>query len=333
MNASRIIAAALCGLLCIASAQGALKPAVKGAKPGEWTYDFDAAKAVAAEKNIPIYLFYNDGGTTCPIEKKGVSNFAKRVYDSPAWTRYARENLMLVYVDVPDSGRPGPGVPPQFVDAHKTLSKFRKYAAGTPGCALVAPDGETRIADWVGITGCFSAEYLSDLIKAHCLMHGLKPPEKPAAKNTAPATAAASAIKPATEGAVPGEWTMDFDAAKKIAAENNTPILVFFTGSDWNRTAQGVVRSVFTKPGWEKFIKDSKLPLVWVDLPEDASLVPEKFAAQNAALRKEHLKPSVFPVCVLLESDGVKKLKTFDKALPVMGLRDFQDGIKFHLPK
>ncbi len=42
---------------------------------------------------------------------------------------------------------------------------------------------------------------------------------------------AAEAIQ--TEGAKVGHWTMDFEAAKKIAAEKNLPLLLNFTGSDW----------------------------------------------------------------------------------------------------
>ena len=35
------------------------------------------------------------------------------------------------------------------------------------------------------------------------------------------------------EGAEPGVWTMDFEAAKKLAKEKKLPILLNFTGSDW----------------------------------------------------------------------------------------------------
>ena len=47
------------------------------------------------------------------------------------------------------------------------------------------------------------------------------------------AASAASAAAPAHDGATPGEWTMDFDAAKSLAADTGRPILLNFTGSDW----------------------------------------------------------------------------------------------------
>jgi len=50
MTTSRFFAALFCGLFACATAQAALKPSAKGAKPGEWTYDFEAAKTVAATK-------------------------------------------------------------------------------------------------------------------------------------------------------------------------------------------------------------------------------------------------------------------------------------------
>ena len=34
-------------------------------------------------------------------------------------------------------------------------------------------------------------------------------------------------------GITPGKWTMDFDAAKKLANEKKLPILLNFSGSDW----------------------------------------------------------------------------------------------------
>ena len=45
------------------------------------------------------------------------------------------------------------------------------------------------------------------------------------------ALSASAADKPATEGATPGQWTMDFEAARKVAVEKKLPILINFTGS------------------------------------------------------------------------------------------------------
>ena len=62
------------------------------------------------------------------------------------------------------------------------------------------------------------------------------PPPAAAPAAEAPAEAAPAlpvpAYKAAISGAVPGEWTMDLDAAKQVAAAKKLPLLLNFTGSD-----------------------------------------------------------------------------------------------------
>jgi len=126
---------------------------------------------------------------------------------------------------------------------------------------------------------------------------------------------------------------MDFDAAQKLAAQNKTPMLVFITGSDWNRQSQATVKNIFTKPGWSTFARDNKLPLVWADIPENKSLVPENLVEKVRYLRRGYTTRGTFPAVVLLDSEGIIKLAGFDKNLPTMSLRELQDAIRPHLPK
>ena len=44
---------------------------------------------------------------------------------------------------------------------------------------------------------------------------------------------AQAADKVELEGASVGVWTMDFDAAVKLAGEKKLPLILNFTGSDW----------------------------------------------------------------------------------------------------
>ena len=118
--------------------------------------------------------------------------------------------------------------------------------------------------------------------------------------------AAVAAEKPATEGAVPGQWTMDLDAAKKVAAEKKLPLLLNFTGSDWCGWCKHMDKEVFSKPEWSAYAKDN-LMLVWVDFPQDKTLVPEKFAARNKSL-SESYGVEGYPTYVLLDDDGQSKL-------------------------
>ena len=134
------------------------------------------------------------------------------------------------------------------------------------------------------------------------------PAAAPAAETPAEAPAASSAptYKAAISGAVPGEWTMDFDAAKAVAAETGRPLLLNFTGSDWCGWCRLMEKQVFSQAAWQTYAKE-KFVLVWLDFPQDKSLVPEAFAERNHRLLKEY-EIGGFPTYVLLDSDGQTRL-------------------------
>lgn len=111
---------------------------------------------------------------------------------------------------------------------------------------------------------------------------------------------------PATEGATPGEWTMDFEAAKALAAETGRPLLMGFNGSDWCGWGRQMERQVFSQEAWQTYAKD-RLVLVWIDFPQDKSLVPEAYAERNAHLSRE-FEIGAFPTYVLLDADGHTRL-------------------------
>lgn len=64
------------------------------------------------------------------------------------------------------------------------------------------------------------------------------------------------------EGAKVGEWTMDFDAAVKLAGEKNLPLILNFTGSDWCGWCKLMDESVFSKREWQKFAAVLRIPLI-----------------------------------------------------------------------
>ncbi|WP_372845593.1 thioredoxin family protein [Pontiella sp.] len=114
------------------------------------------------------------------------------------------------------------------------------------------------------------------------------------------------AVESDIDGATPGKWTMDFDAAKKVAAEKDLPILLDFSGTDWCSWCKIMEENVFSKPEWAAYAKDN-LMMVLIDFPTDKSLVPEKYTQRNAAL-KEAFDIRGFPTFIVLESDGQTEL-------------------------
>jgi thioredoxin-related protein len=112
--------------------------------------------------------------------------------------------------------------------------------------------------------------------------------------------------KPAETGAVPGAWTMDFDAARKVAAEKKLPIFINFTGSDWCGWCKHMEKEVFSKKEWTDYTKDS-LMLVWIDFPKDKSLVPEKYRKRNKLL-SETFEVKGYPTYIILDDNGKDEL-------------------------
>lgn len=108
------------------------------------------------------------------------------------------------------------------------------------------------------------------------------------------------------DGATVGKWTMDIEAAKKLAAEKQLPILLDFSGTDWCGWCKIMEENVFTKPEWKDYAKEN-LVMVLLDYPSDKSLVPEKYVARNDALKTEYGVKG-FPTFVVLDSDGTTEL-------------------------
>jgi thiol:disulfide interchange protein len=116
-----------------------------------------------------------------------------------------------------------------------------------------------------------------------------------------------AAEKPDIDGAQPGRWTMDFDAAKRVAAEKKLPVLLNFTGSDWCGWCKLMDKEVFSKPSWTAYATNT-LMLVWIDFPQDAALVPEKYVSRNSALDQAFGVEGKLPTYILLDDDGQTEL-------------------------
>ena len=137
------------------------------------------------------------------------------------------------------------------------------------------------------------------LIFLLCLMYGT--PSSHTVEVIEPVEEVADAAV-ATEGAQPGVWTMDYDAAKKLAAEKDLPLFLNFTGSDWCGWCKLMDKQVFSKPEWQTYAKEN-LVLVWVDFPQNKKLVPEQFVKQNEALGKK-FGVQGYPTYIVLNSDA-----------------------------
>ena len=117
---------------------------------------------------------------------------------------------------------------------------------------------------------------------------------------------AQAADKVEIDGASVGVWTMDFDAAVKLAGEKKLPLILNFTGSDWCGWCKLMDKNVFAEEAWKTYAKEHVL-LVTLDFPQDKSIVPEKYVARNKALQ-EKFGVRGYPTYVVLDNDGDTKL-------------------------
>lgn len=103
-----------------------------------------------------------------------------------------------------------------------------------------------------------------------------------------------------------GEWTSDFEAAKKTSKEKNLPMMLDFTGSDWCGWCKLMDRKVFAEKTWDDWAK-ANLVCVTVDFPRAASKVSPKTREQNEKLLAR-FGVRGFPTFVLLAPGGGKEI-------------------------
>ncbi|MEX0320702.1 MAG: thioredoxin family protein [Puniceicoccaceae bacterium] len=134
-------------------------------------------------------------------------------------------------------------------------------------------------------------------------------------------------------GAEVGQWTMDYDAAKELAAKKNLPLMLNFTGSDWCIWCKRMDAQVFAKDAWKKYA-EKEVVLVTLDFPRDKSIVPEELRKRNEALGQQ-FGIQGYPTYVVLDSDGATRLGQLgagtDKT-PESFIQELQELLKLSTP-
>ena len=98
-------------------------------------------------------------------------------------------------------------------------------------------------------------------------------------------------------------WLTTYEAAKKQAKEENKPILINFTGTDWCGWCIKIEKEIFSKDEFKAYAKE-KLILMEVDFPEKKKQSDE-VKAQNKVLDKE-FKIEGYPTIFLIDAEGKK---------------------------
>jgi thioredoxin-related protein len=107
-----------------------------------------------------------------------------------------------------------------------------------------------------------------------------------------------------------GNWLTDFSAAKKKAKDENKPILMLFTGSDWCPYCIQWEKEAFSKPDFQEYAKKN-LVLLLVDFPDKKPLPKAQARANDALLKRYNVDE--YPTVIILDSKG-KQLGSFNYA-------------------
>ncbi len=254
-----------------------IKPSkLKEAQAGGWFTDFEVAKAVSKELKRPMLVDFT-GSDWCGWCIK----LDREVFTKPAFKKYAKENLVLVKIDFPRRQ----SLSKEQLEANNKL-KDQYNVKGFPTVFLMDSDGKVFLK--TGYREGGPDGYVGMLSEA---ISKQNPQDKPAIEE-----------KKAVEAPVAdGLWLTDYQAALKLAAEQNKPVLLDFTGSDWCGWCIKLDKEVFSKDEFKKYAEEN-LILVKIDFPRKGT--------QSAELKKQNEELSQkygiegFPTIVLLNSKG-----------------------------
>lgn len=98
------------------------------------------------------------------------------------------------------------------------------------------------------------------------------------------------------------KWHTDFEKAKKVAKQQNKPIIMYFTGSDWCGPCK-----MLKKDFWldQKFLaKANDFVLLEVDIPFRDDIISPSQMKKNMKLQDKYNKDKSFPTTLLLDANG-----------------------------
>lgn len=127
------------------------------------------------------------------------------------------------------------------------------------------------------------------------------------------------------------DWLTNWTEAKKIAASENKPILMDFTGSDWCSWCIKLNKEVFSTNEFKNYAKDN-LILFEADFPRNKKQTDE-VKNQNKLLMKQY-DAQGYPTVLLVDSTGKVILRTgYAPGGPVKYIETLKSAIKTNSAK
>lgn len=125
-------------------------------------------------------------------------------------------------------------------------------------------------------------------------------------------------------------WVLNYNEALQIAEQNNKPILVVFTGSDWCKNCIALEKEIFENATFKEYA-EKNLVLLRVDFPR--SRKNTKYGMdedKRNALAEKFNTSGTFPYMVLIDSDEKQKANIgYVKG----GIQSYLDFFESNIPK
>ncbi|MEM6343743.1 MAG: thioredoxin family protein [Bacteroidota bacterium] len=105
-------------------------------------------------------------------------------------------------------------------------------------------------------------------------------------------------------------WLTSFQQAQDLALEEQKPILLVFSGSDWCRPCIQLEREVFQDSSFLAFA-ESELILLKADFPRSRkNRLPDEQKLHNERLAQRYNPKGEFPLVLLLDAEGQELART-----------------------
>ncbi|MDR6301501.1 thioredoxin family protein [Mesonia maritima] len=120
-----------------------------------------------------------------------------------------------------------------------------------------------------------------------------------------------------TTGIQAQDWNLDFEKAKKIASEEDNPIILVFQGSDWCAPCIKLDREIWCSDEFKSYAKDHFVMLK-ADFPRrEKNALSKEQQEKNNQLAEKYNPNGYFPFVIILNKNGEILGKTgYEKMTP-----------------
>ena len=98
------------------------------------------------------------------------------------------------------------------------------------------------------------------------------------------------------------DWLLDLNEALEISKNEQKPLLVYFTGSDWCPPCKMLKKDFFNTSEFEE--RANKMVLLMVDIPRRVDIITKEQKEKNIKLVRKYNKDGGYPNLVALNSSG-----------------------------